>query len=135
MVAAAVQTRSVPSVPHACVGDYTLYVHMCISCALLASSRCARAARAHSGGTQGEDRACPIAGVPPSEQLGGVWWDGDDCVPGCSVKGGRPLWCHGLGDYSGCAWEPRSLELMLQQQAKGGLKEQYNEVRSVTVCV
>jgi len=87
--------------------------------------RCAFSA---DGGTQGEDRACPIAGVPPSEQLGGVWWDGDDCVPGCSVKGGRPQWCHGLGDYSGCAWEPRSLELMLQQQAKGGLKEQYNEV-------
>ena len=86
------------------------------------------------GGTQGEDKACPIARVPDGSQINGVWWRGSTtCVPGCSVQGEVPQWCTGPEDWSGCRWRPNQLEQMMSQHAtrlqRGGqLKYRHNEV-------
>ena len=83
-------------------------------------------AYAGDGGSQGEDKACPIPACmgrkPPCKRVG--WMRGVEptderwagCVPGCSVKGRPPRWCSSPSDRS-CTWDEAGLEgMMLQQQ-------------------
>lgn len=98
-------------------------------------------AYATDGGTQGEDKACPIHGVRPSLQLASVQWraqhdlaatDGE-CVPGCSINGHAPNYCHRGTTDSTCVWRADDLQGALSQhvtRVQGGFagKYQHNEV-------